>query len=261
MKAKNEGTCQICGARQKLPGGLLAAHGYRVDYNQFIGVCPGSGHLPYEQSRDQLNEYRWQLIAEQRNLTQQLEVGAYDSEVEKYNLERGIRYIGRDIEIQNKRFAQWQTRPLLPLTGSAEDKAQRPAKPKSPSKKELAAAKYRADFIAKYGFEPQFETRQTTANNRMLHAIEWMLYTLSYCENWTEADGLSNERRVAALKKTASELMNTKGYEATLAWFNELLGVTLSWNERKEELELNGQRAMTLRDAGISLEKAKALVG
>lgn len=51
-KATHIGHCQVCGSRQKLPNGLLAKHGYTVDYGFFNGVCFGAGHLPFEQSKD-----------------------------------------------------------------------------------------------------------------------------------------------------------------------------------------------------------------
>lgn len=49
MKATHTGTCQCCGATQKLPGGTLAKHGYNVTWGYFNGVCQGAGHLPFEQ--------------------------------------------------------------------------------------------------------------------------------------------------------------------------------------------------------------------
>jgi hypothetical protein len=51
-KATHYGTCQLCGSLQKLPNGVLAIHGYQVDWNQFHGICHGAGHLPFEQSKD-----------------------------------------------------------------------------------------------------------------------------------------------------------------------------------------------------------------
>jgi len=51
-KATHYGTCQLCGSLQKLPTGVLAIHGYQVEWNQFNGVCHGTGHLPCEQSKD-----------------------------------------------------------------------------------------------------------------------------------------------------------------------------------------------------------------
>lgn len=51
-KATHYGTCQICGSLQKLPNGVLASHGYQIEWNQFHGICIGSGHAPFEQSKD-----------------------------------------------------------------------------------------------------------------------------------------------------------------------------------------------------------------
>jgi hypothetical protein len=51
-KATHYGTCQLCGSLQKLPDGVLALHGYQVEWHQFHGSCRGSGHLPFEQSKD-----------------------------------------------------------------------------------------------------------------------------------------------------------------------------------------------------------------
>lgn len=51
-KATHYGTCQACGRRQLLPGGVLAKHGYELSHGFMNGVCMGAGHLPYEQSCD-----------------------------------------------------------------------------------------------------------------------------------------------------------------------------------------------------------------
>jgi len=51
MKSTHNGTCQVCGALQALPRGVLAKHGYDVKFHYFHGVCPGAGHLPLEQER------------------------------------------------------------------------------------------------------------------------------------------------------------------------------------------------------------------
>lgn len=48
--ATHQGECQACGRRQKLPGGVLAKHGYTKRWGFFSGVCPGSDELPFEQS-------------------------------------------------------------------------------------------------------------------------------------------------------------------------------------------------------------------
>jgi hypothetical protein len=51
-KATHKGTCQWCGAQQKLPAGRLSQHGYTLRWGFFSGVCHGSGCLPFEQSCD-----------------------------------------------------------------------------------------------------------------------------------------------------------------------------------------------------------------
>ena len=42
----------MCGSLQKLPNGVLASHGYQIEWNQFLGICKGTGHAPFEQSKD-----------------------------------------------------------------------------------------------------------------------------------------------------------------------------------------------------------------
>lgn len=48
MKATHQGTCQVCGAAQKLPNNKLSLHGYTVEHSFFEGVCRGAKHLPFE---------------------------------------------------------------------------------------------------------------------------------------------------------------------------------------------------------------------
>jgi hypothetical protein len=55
-KATHYGICQVCGSRQKLPKGVLAKHGYSVEYGFFNGVCFGAHHLPFEQSKDLVDQ-------------------------------------------------------------------------------------------------------------------------------------------------------------------------------------------------------------
>ncbi len=49
-KASHRGTCQAFNHVHKLPGDLIAKHGYVIDSYTFIDVCPGSAHLPFQQS-------------------------------------------------------------------------------------------------------------------------------------------------------------------------------------------------------------------
>jgi len=54
-RATHKGHCQVCNNIQKLPGGLLAAHGYTVMQRGwggwFSGTCHGSHNLPFERDR------------------------------------------------------------------------------------------------------------------------------------------------------------------------------------------------------------------
>lgn len=50
--ATHRGNCQVCGREQKLPGDRLSRHGYSVRFGFFLGTCPGTGHQPFEQSKD-----------------------------------------------------------------------------------------------------------------------------------------------------------------------------------------------------------------
>lgn len=55
-KATHIGTCQLCGARHKLPDGRIARHGYKVDIGMSYGTCHGSNRLPYETDKSVLEE-------------------------------------------------------------------------------------------------------------------------------------------------------------------------------------------------------------
>lgn len=46
--ATHYGHCQICGSQQKAPEGLIAKHGYTVEFNFFNGICSGSDRKPFE---------------------------------------------------------------------------------------------------------------------------------------------------------------------------------------------------------------------
>lgn len=55
-KATHKGSCQVCGREQKLPFGRLSMHGYTTKWGFFSGICPGAEHLPFEQSKDLIEE-------------------------------------------------------------------------------------------------------------------------------------------------------------------------------------------------------------
>ena len=70
-KATHIGECQICGSHQKLPGGVMAKHGYTTRFNFFEGVCPGSDHEPYELSCDRIQDAADRAKSSSEALTQE----------------------------------------------------------------------------------------------------------------------------------------------------------------------------------------------
>ena len=53
-KHTHKGTCQACGRVQAVnnKSGMVAKHGYTVDWGYFSGICQGSDEAPLEQSTD-----------------------------------------------------------------------------------------------------------------------------------------------------------------------------------------------------------------
>jgi hypothetical protein len=66
-KATHYGTCQLCGSFQKLPGGVLADHGYNVSWGSFVGTCHGSRRAPFEQDKSYIEA---ELVRGQRILAE-----------------------------------------------------------------------------------------------------------------------------------------------------------------------------------------------
>jgi hypothetical protein len=67
-QATHNGTCQLCGALQALPGGRLSQHGYNVRWNSFVGVCPGSKYLPFEQDKTEAEKHVGRVLAQAADL-------------------------------------------------------------------------------------------------------------------------------------------------------------------------------------------------
>jgi len=56
-KATHTGTCQCCGATQKLPNGDLSKHGYTLENGWFNGTCLGAGSMPFEQGKGLIEKF------------------------------------------------------------------------------------------------------------------------------------------------------------------------------------------------------------
>lgn len=57
------GHCQACGRRHACTNGVVAKHGYTVDYGYFNGVCGGSDRVPMEASLELTNKIVGQMRA------------------------------------------------------------------------------------------------------------------------------------------------------------------------------------------------------
>lgn len=72
MKATHIGSCQICGREQKLPSNAMSLHGYTVNWGFFNGTCTGSRYLPFEQSKNLIEEAIKNVTAQHARLTSQV---------------------------------------------------------------------------------------------------------------------------------------------------------------------------------------------
>lgn len=89
MKATHQGTCQVCGRRQKLPGDMLSAHGYTVQWSCFVGTCWGSGHAPFEVAIDLIQNAIERAEANAHSLT--LDAAAAEAETDHVWINEFIR--------------------------------------------------------------------------------------------------------------------------------------------------------------------------
>lgn len=116
-KATHYGTCQLCGSLQKLPDGVLALHGYQVDWNQFHGICHGAGQLPFEQSKDfaeaQIKRSEDYLAANPEPARPPVGATWNSPEKVRYDMEMdNIRGHRQMISFLKPRCANWSVKPL-----------------------------------------------------------------------------------------------------------------------------------------------------
>lgn len=91
MKAKNNGTCQVCGRMQAVKASGLAKHGYTVQWGFFSGTCSGAGEAPVEESTAILDATVSRLSAAAARLE-----GTEPSQIEEV-----------DIEVENPDYDPW----------------------------------------------------------------------------------------------------------------------------------------------------------
>ena len=119
-KSTHQGSCQICGSVQCLPGGVLAKHGYTTRWGFFEGTCSGSGWEPFELSKDLVEPAVMRCKATIESILQ--EVANYEnmaSEVNGRDVAWHVVSVGRD------RMRNWEQVKLVQfeseIHGSGED--------------------------------------------------------------------------------------------------------------------------------------------
>jgi len=113
-KSTHKGTCQGCGAMQKLPNGVLSKHGYTVDWGFFNGVCGGANHAPFEESTDLIEgfivsatEQKKRIEAEMAKLAEAVDpndVWRYTYQNHKYFWEKRVLVLDGEYET----FKTWK---------------------------------------------------------------------------------------------------------------------------------------------------------
>jgi hypothetical protein len=101
-KATHTGTCQCCGAHQKLPNDMLAKHGYTTRHGFFEGTCFGSGHLPFEQSCDLIESMIERAEEKHEMLLEEINRWGFEE-----NIVRRHEYIRGDYRRGSKSYWTW----------------------------------------------------------------------------------------------------------------------------------------------------------
>lgn len=117
-KATHVGTCQICGCVQKLPGGVLARHGYTLEYGFQNGTCSGSQNLPFEQDNtlaiSALSTYQ-SYLDNFKDVPEPIGMSRCSKEyMDWLSIQQKKRSIKAYILFQQKRLQAWQVKPLTP---------------------------------------------------------------------------------------------------------------------------------------------------
>lgn len=115
-QATHQGTCQICGKMHKVNNktGLLATHGYTLEYGFFNGECDGRHQKPFEVSSDALVKH----IASVEAFVAGIDFNGFTVVTTRYGkeikvpnteiVEKQMRYI----DWQKSRLANWKPREL-----------------------------------------------------------------------------------------------------------------------------------------------------
>lgn len=122
--ATHFGECQYCGRQQKLPGGVLADHGYSLVWGWRNGTCPGSRQKPFETHTDflkqSIEDAKKQIAAHKKKIADGEESFTSLRTDAKTGKTSEVRYfrkaiimeIMQFIAMQEERLSSWKKRPL-----------------------------------------------------------------------------------------------------------------------------------------------------
>ena len=122
--ATHFGECQYCGRQQKLPGGVLADHGYSLVWGWRNGTCPGSRQKPFETHTDflkqSIEDAKKQIEAHKKKIAEGNESFTTIGSDTRTGKTREVKYFRKAIimeimqfvAMQEERLSSWKKRPL-----------------------------------------------------------------------------------------------------------------------------------------------------
>lgn len=152
-KHEKRGTCQVCGSLQAInAAGGLAKHGYRVQWNQFNGICLGTDNQPYELAKELLVSLISSLNKQLTVLETKASYTPWSYNYLEFWLKPEISSLDRYIADQTKRALEWSYAPekLVDAVHQAEvEKAEKEARKAERQAKREAKETKAAALLAK----------------------------------------------------------------------------------------------------------------
>ncbi|QFR57821.1 hypothetical protein CPT_Moby_073 [Stenotrophomonas phage Moby] len=77
-KIQKRGICQVCGREQAVNKGVMAKHGYTIEYGFFNGTCPGAAKQPLNVTRETLDiiiVQQKEVVASNKEMIEALKAG------------------------------------------------------------------------------------------------------------------------------------------------------------------------------------------
>jgi len=116
-QATHLGTCQICGAMQKVSktDGAIASHGYTLQHGFFEGDCYGSRCYPYETHTDRLSYYIVALNQLKDETNEYILSGTYPDHLNENKCKNIIASLVYQIINAEKRISNHVVKELTPI--------------------------------------------------------------------------------------------------------------------------------------------------